>query len=292
MRRYPRTPQCCTTFYCLDQNSGPRFLAHDAAFLLGALGTWWASATAKKTAGNLAIVSLGQMYGILENVRHTMFVEGPVRIEKALHRSALSFEIRGTIGLPGTVPSVPMEQIGFLVDSRDPDLLNRLLHVERAFTSVLDLVHRHTRLHGELTTKLNAADPTGVRPMSGADLVAAVGVKPLIEIADLIEELQISLPDARDAIVAVTRQLREVLRLHMPSRRFVNFTPAPRSRTMDQPPALPRPAHWRVVVRRLSDSIHKHRYGEVAQDRNNSAAALGEQSHEITRFPSSPEDRR
>jgi hypothetical protein len=230
-----------------------------AAFLLGSLGTWWAATNTKRTAGNLSLVALSQMYALMENLRYKLFVDEPIRFFAIAKQAPLSFQLRAAIGLPTQPPHVPMDQLGFLADSHDPDVMSRLLTVERAFTQMLDLARRHEQLHSELQSKLNDTDPTGQRLLRAQDIVSIVGAKLLIEIDDAVEEMHTGLPETRDALLAVGNQMRRTLQLQFPMRKFVGFTPAPRSRTMDQPPDLLRPALWRRIVRWSVDVLRKPR---------------------------------
>jgi hypothetical protein len=114
-----------------------------AAFILGALGQWWANVNAQRTAGNLTLITLSQMYSLIENLRWQLLVEEPRRQAKLLGGAApYEFQIRAVTGLPKQGLRIPAEQLGFLAESHDPDVLNRLMSIERAFGSILDLLER------------------------------------------------------------------------------------------------------------------------------------------------------
>jgi hypothetical protein len=149
-----------------------------AAFLLGALGTWWAATTSKRTAANLTILTLAQMYGLLENLRHHLFVREPNRFHAITGRAPRSFELRTVFGLPERVGTIPVDQLGYLADSHDPDVMSRLLTVERAFNTMLELMRTLSRLQAELMERISHVDPTGQKPMQPSDLLAAVGPAP------------------------------------------------------------------------------------------------------------------
>ena len=230
-----------------------------AAFLLGALGTWWANVRAKRTAGNLALIALSQMYGLMENLRYQLLVQEPIRARKVIGRDPWSHEIRPSVGLPDPPPRMRLEDLGFLVDSYDPDVLNRLLTIERAFLSMLYLVRRHEALHTKFQETLNAIDRTAQTPLTGRDLVELVGAKLLIEIKTTVEELEKGLPETRDMTLSVAKQLRSVLRAQIPIGRVIRFTPAPRSRLADEVPGLPSAARWRRLIRFSYDQLLKPR---------------------------------
>ena len=230
-----------------------------AAFLLGVLATWWSNLNAKRTAGNMAIIALSQMCSLMENIRYQLLVMEPLRIQEILKRPPLSFEIRPAIGLPECLPQVPADELGFLADSHDPDILNRLLTIERAFTSMFDLLRRHEVVHARITEKMSAFDPAGQKPFGPQVILEVVGSKLLVEVDTIVEGLDKGLPETRDMLLAVGEQLRGVLRMQIPWRRFVGFSSAPRSRPSVQPPDMPKPAIWRRLTRRAFDLLFKRR---------------------------------
>lgn len=230
-----------------------------AAFLLGVLATWWASLNAKRTAGNMAIIALSQMCSLMENVRYRLLVLEPIRIHEIQHRGPLPFEIRHIAGLPESLPRISGDSLGFLADSHDPDILNRLFTAERAFAAMIDLLRRHEVVHSKITQRLSAYDPAGRKPFGPQVALEVIGGKLLIEVDVLIEEFEKGLPETRDALVEIGKQLHEVLRVQIPIRRFVRFTPVPRVRFSDLPLNLPNPVLWRIVTRWSFDFLFKRR---------------------------------
>lgn len=231
-----------------------------AAFLLGATGQWWAANRAKATAGNLAMITLAQMYAFLENLRCQLFVEEATRAARELGGAdPFSIYLRPAIGLPQQELRLKVDQLGFLVDSHDPDVLNRLLTIERQFTSMLDLVRRHHELHTDFQERMSRIDPTGQRPIALQTLPQIVSGPLLHQLDDAIEGLVTGLPETRDNIVAVSSQLRSVLRMQLPARRFISFKGAPRSRSVNVRPDVPKPALWRRVARTAVDFLVKPR---------------------------------
>jgi len=124
---------------------------------------------------------------------------------------------------------------------------------------MIDLVRRHEVVHSKITEKLSAYDPAGLKPFGLNVLLEVVGGKLLIDVDILIEELEKGLPETRDALFAVGEQLRAILRMQIPLRRFVGFSAVPRSRLTDQLPNVPKPLLWRRLVRCLFDFLMKRR---------------------------------
>jgi hypothetical protein len=258
-----------------------------AAFVLGALGTWWTASNAKRTAGNLTLITLGQMYGLMENLRHHYLVSEPKRagdVRKLVGYKPLSYELRPLLRPPEQRIRVPIDSLGFLADSHDPDVLNRLLAVERAFHAMVDLVERHGRLHQEFAAGLNKDDPSGQKAYLPTDLIPIVGAKLLIEIDDAVHEFTIGLPRCCADLLAIGQQLRQTLRMQFPIRRFVGLVPVPRAGIASLPTNLPMPSMWRRVTRRVADLL-RGPYWRARPEPMDSEATPETEAAEIRRFP-------
>jgi hypothetical protein len=230
-----------------------------AAFFLGALATWWTNLSTKRTAGNLTVIALSQMCSLMENLRYELLVKEPIRIQGIMHRGPYPFEIRPAAGLPERLPQIQAETLGFLADSHDPDIFNRLLTVERAFAAMIDVIRRREVAHARITERMNVVDPTGQLAFGPDILLRACGAKPLIDLDVLTESLEKGLPETRDMLLEVAKQLHNVLRMQIPFRRFVGFSSIPRTRLADQPPDLPKPSLWRRITRWSFDFLMKRR---------------------------------
>ena len=255
-----------------------------AAFLLGVLGTWWSATKTKQTTGNLTLIALSQMFALLENLRHHLLVSEPARFRAISGRAPRSFELRKLTGLPNRVTRIPFDQLGFLADSHDPDVLNRLIIAERAFDSLLESTRRLGELQAEFMEKLNRFDPSGQRALQPSEILAVGGTKLLIEIDDFVEALRTGLPEGRDSMLAVGNQLRQTLRMQFPSRRFLGFSPIPRSSLIELPSGLPSPVLWRRIVRRVVDEV-RTRMGWGTKQPPASAVPPFPEALEIKRFP-------
>jgi hypothetical protein len=225
--------------------------------LLGALATWRASDSANRTAGNLALITLSQMYALIENIHRHLLVDEPTRAARLLGRPPVEFELRSAIGVDSTGLHMPADQLGFLVNSYDPDVLNRLMVIERAFTSMLDLLRRHEMLHRQLQEKMAAADPGPGFEVTVGGVARIVGMNLIMQIVDTVRGLQTGLPETRDNLLAVGDQLRNALRMQFPTRRFVQFIPVARDRPIHGLPEFTKPALWRRIVRWGVDTIRR-----------------------------------
>lgn len=230
-----------------------------AAFLLGALATWRAALNAKRTAGNMAIVTLGQMCSLMENLRRQLLVDAPILARKKCGQDPFSWQVLSAYGLPAVPPRLVLQDLGFLADSRDPDILNRLLTAERGFEAMLEVVRRHEQSHLRLQERMSELDPGGQTPLFAEQLVQLVGAKMFIDVDLAYEALQSGLPDTRDRILDISSQLREILRMQFPTRRFLMLISAHQSRITDQHPQLPKAALWRRVTRATVDMLTRQR---------------------------------
>ena len=226
-----------------------------SAFLLGAAGTWWAANSARRTAGNLTLVALSQMYSLMENLCQHFLVREPTRFAKLAGRPPVSFEIRAAVGMSGQQLWIPAKDLGFLAECHDPDILNRLLSVERAFGSMLDLIARHERLHNELQEQLAAVEKSGRREVSPQNFADLVGMHILLQLNDTVMGLAEGLPATRDSLQRICDQLQGILRIQFPIRHILRFDFAPRSRAIDQAPAADARSLWRRAVRGIVDLL-------------------------------------
>jgi hypothetical protein len=153
--------------------------------------------------------------------------------------------------------------------------------VERAVEVMLELARRHQGLHADLQSKLNALDPTGQHQFTGAQMLGALGSKIFIELDDALDALRQRLPETRDSVLEVGKQLRSTLRMQLPTRRFVSMVPTQRERELHPVPGLPKPAIWRRVVRWMADRLSRMWRGTPTLPK----ARAEPQAPEIKRFP-------
>jgi hypothetical protein len=230
-----------------------------AAFLLGAIGRWWSQNSARQANGNIALITLSQMYAMIENIRQHFLVNEATRAAEQLGADPFTFQLRPAIGIPEQNLSLQLNHLGFLANSHDPDVLNRLLTVERQYTSMLDLVRRHREVQMTLQERLSKVDPAGSQLISVGRLRELVGGMLLHQIDDVVNGLETGLAKTRDNIMEVSKQLLGVLRMQFPARRFVSYVPSPWDRVADRTRDLPNAELWRRLARRTMDFLVKRR---------------------------------
>ena len=245
----------------LDSEFRAALIGALTAFLLGAFAHWRGSARQKRSAGNLALVTLGQMYTEMETLRYHVLDEEPKRLARLMGREPFTTEIRPIMGLSDLTPRLQPDQLGFLSESSDADILNRLLVVERAFDSMIGLVRRHAELALRMQEQMSEVRPPGPQNFHIEQLPDLVGVFLVLQIDDTMTGLIEGLPATRDAILSVSTQLRDVLRMYLPAARFVRFEPLPERKDLGQLAAVSsQAALWRRLTRFVVDAMVKDRH--------------------------------
>ena len=226
-----------------------------AAFLLGVFATWRVSVRANRTAGNMALLTLSQMYSLLETIHRQYFVKEAKRATQILGRPPFEFELRPIAGISDHKMRLATETLGFLAESHDPDVLNGLLIAERAFASILEVVRRHETLHVEMQARFAARGGGQGLVVRPNDIPALIGMDLTLQLVTIVRDLQAGIPKVRDDIFAVSKRLRAVLRLQYPTPIFLGFTPESDDRPIAAVPDEAKAAIWRRVVRSCVDTL-------------------------------------
>lgn len=219
-----------------------------AGFALGLLSQMLAVRRANRSAGNLAIVTLGEMYSEAKALHDSLFVAPLPNLRALLKREPLYFEYKGVVDVPRE-PPFEIERLGFLADSHDPDVLVRIIAARNQFSAMLLLAQTHGRLHAELQNRLAKDDPTGQKAHRPQDLPAIVGMDVLLQLKSAFEGLQTGLPESLRSLRALCEQLRDVLRFHFPWSSFLRFIPEDRGPVSTATIYARKPALWRRGAR-------------------------------------------
>ncbi len=220
-----------------------------AAFALGAFATWRDRVHTRRSAGNLALIHLIEMYSILENVQRGLLVDGP--LEFARLTGALPSEIQLlpiSAGLPEEVARIHMTELGFLIDSADPGIIQRMMAAERYFYAALELVRKHAEAHTQMQQRFAA----GTKGLPRASLTAGecitFGGPDLPQVVHFVRSLRIDLPEATRTLLEVCQQLRQALIYQFPTQTFLDFSVTAPTPIATRPQLRPAAA-WRRVVR-------------------------------------------
>jgi hypothetical protein len=231
-----------------------------AAFGLGSAGQWWSANSANRAAGNLALITLIQMYQVLDNIRRQFLVEESNHQAKLLRRDPFEFELRPvTLGLSEGKLQLAMDQLGFLAESHDPDVLARLMTVERAFELTVAMVVKHEHLMQKFQARMANAHLAGESEVPPGRMPEIVGPDVFVYVVLTVRELQRALPDTLEGISRVTQDLRNALRMKLPTRHFLRYE-FTNPRRMSERPEPQRPALWRRAVRAAVDALFRPRH--------------------------------
>lgn len=226
------------------------------AFALGRFGQWRSALNERRSAGNLAIVTLAEMYSEAKALYDSIFVVAAAETRRQLGRDLLAFEYRAVIDIP-TVPDLDLQRLGFLADSHDADILARVTAARNHFAGMMKLAAAHSGLSQEIQAALGKNDPTGKAIYRPDEISAIVGPHLIIQVSSVVSHLKRELPVTMEGLLAVGAQLRDVLRYVMPSRSFLKFIPQDRGPVAQATIYARRPALWRRVVRSARAAIER-----------------------------------
>jgi hypothetical protein len=230
---------------------GAAFFGALAAFALEAFRRWREEHKRQLAAGNETIFVLAQMYSVIRNSYDQGFVARAAFVKQRMGREATYLEYQPLDIAWNRSMAVPVSRLGFLLESHDPDILNRISLVERAFLSMMETnLHRNT-VHIKFQ-ELSRPHITRDGPIYGDELEESVGMDIVLQLKQLTESLQLGLPVARDNLLSVANQLTKVLGAEFPIARVLSFTPSEMPIAGVGPPAGTRKAApWRTLVRAI-----------------------------------------
>jgi hypothetical protein len=222
------------------------------AFTLASLGQWRRTLSARRAAGQLALIALGDMYSTAKWANDEFFDEQRKKWIEAFRREPLYFELKPLPEvLLGEPPTIDIEDLGFLADTHDPDILLRLMDVRQNFAAILKFLRRHEELHHTVQAVMSKDDPTGKKAYRAEDVTSLVGVDVLSQLQSTVDALRIGLPEMCAASMKVSGQLRDVLLYQFPLRSLLQFIPEKRGKLSETPTYARRPALWRRALRQL-----------------------------------------
>lgn len=228
-----------------------------AAFALGALAQWRGRVNARRSAGNLAIIALAEMYSEAKAISDAIFGQIPA-LTQTLGRPPHAYEFSAAMDAKTVPPPFDIEQLGFLADSHDPDILLRLIVAKNDFGAMLKIVANHERLQLELQRRMGIVSAKIRPPPSTDDVPELAGMDVIVQLEATVNGLQSILPDLIDALKRVGDELRDVLLYQLPWGSFLRFVPQDRGRLSEAKLHAVKPARWRRLirgVRRLVDNI-------------------------------------
>lgn len=198
-----------------------------AAFALEAVRRWRDGARGEQDAANGALLTLSQMFTQLENIRQQVYEEQAQRVKAIMGREPLPIELLPMTGISDYGLRLDFTSLGFLLRTHDPDVLNRIAVAERSFVgNVLNEQQRAT-LHYQLQQNLSAAGLTGAMAFSIGDAKRVAGESLFKQVEMLTAAQMAEIPKTIDLLLKTQSELVDVVSLHFPTRRFVQFERRP-----------------------------------------------------------------
>lgn len=217
------------------------------AFALEAMRRWWSERRHQAAAGNQAIFVLMEMYITLANLQKKLIDDRVELMRNDLGRDPHYFEYQAMSIWWNPDTRLPMDRLGFLLKSYDPDLLNRMSTIEHSFFTILDALTKRTAAHLEFTGVASAR--FGAQLPRPRELEDAVGPDISRRLRGLTEELLEHLPETIPRISKIASQLNETLGLVFPLSRFIGMDATIQPFTADRPTTAV-PPKWRRLVRK------------------------------------------
>jgi hypothetical protein len=216
------------------------------AFALEAMRRWRSERRHQAAAGNQAVFVLAQMYITLASLQRTLIDDRAQLLRNLEGREPHYFEYQAMSLWWNPDMRLPMDRLGFLLKSYDPDLLNRMSSIEHSFFTILDTLEKRTAAHLEFTGA--ASLRFGAHLPRPAELEEAVGPDLSLRLRGLTESLLQHLPATLPLVSKIAGQISETLGLVFPLTRFIGMEPTIQPFTAERPPSAVPPT-WRRLVR-------------------------------------------
>lgn len=217
-----------------------------AAFMLEAMRRWLQDRRANLAAGNEAVFVMAQMYTVAKNAHQQLFEDRAKVVREGTGREPFYFEYLGADVVWNPSDHVQTSKLGFILRSHNPDVLNSVAAVDRAFFNLLGALEAHKRLQVEFQLRSASVVGSGAAPLPVVE--AAVGQPICLQLRDLTNFLQNDMPKDAQLIHEIARQLSETLTLIFPTGRVTRFQQVPR-RLAGTPVTGVKAAAWRRAVR-------------------------------------------
>ncbi len=228
------------------------FVGALAAFALAAIAQRRTDKRAQWMAGNEAIFALAQMSSVVIGLNRQQFDDQIGYSKEVRGREPNYTEFWPVEAGTGDVLRPRLDALGFLLQSHNPDLLNRLAVVVQTFDvmmKVMDQLHlAQNQFQQALATQLPNL-PGTVTLTALEDLLSPYL---MARLKALVEGAQAGLPDCAKELQEIGKQLSEAMSYSFPARKTASFELIERERPTQVPTSAGKPRLWRRVVRVLS----------------------------------------
>jgi hypothetical protein len=227
-----------------------------SAFLFEAYRSWRSDRHKDLVAGNEAIFALSQMYTHATNINNQLFKDRAKLVQQLAGRDPFYFEFMPMEIAAEQVPRVQLDRLLFLLRSHAPDLLNRLAGIDREFGVIMKFLEHRNEAQKEFQRKTNDAWVPDLRGATLGQLQELAGPELCQRLEKMTENLRMGLPTCASDLMAMTKQVTDVLKFEFPFSIVAGFDPIERDSGFavleDE-----KPRTWRRLVRWLSRLARK-----------------------------------
>ena len=228
---------------------GAAFFGAVAAFALEAMRRWREDRRKDLRAGNEAIFVLSQMYSVTRNFHDQAIVRRAEFVRSEMKREPQYFEYIPCAIAWNPQTRLPMTRLNFLLECHDPDILNRLSQVERAFLGALETNIKRNQVHEQFQERARSV-LTRQQGVPSREVEERVGMDLTLQLQQLTAYMLSDTPRTRDDLLDMGSQLHAVLEQEYPISRVAWFTPFEKPVEGFSPPANGRQApRWKRWVK-------------------------------------------
>jgi hypothetical protein len=223
-----------------------------SAFALAATGKWLANRRVEWMAGNEAIFAIAQMYSLIVGLKRQQFDEQIDRFTREKGREPNYTEFLPVEGGAGDVLRPKLDALGFLLQSHDPDLLNRLAIVVQKFDVMMNAMRELSVTQNQFQQALEARLPNLPGGITLPALEDNIGPYIMTRLMMMVEATRTGLPDCATDLEEIGKQLSDTISYSFPLWRVSKFEAIERERPTEVPSTAGKPRVWRRVVRFFS----------------------------------------
>lgn len=171
----------------------------------------------EKIAGNNALFVLSKFVNDLIAVRR-QFID-PHRDDPGR-----AFTIRASLQFPNPTLRIDAQSLAFLIADAEPQLLMNVLIHEDKFTTCISAINARSKMHLEdVQPRLEAAGLRFDQPISGEEVLKALGPRITKSMQDTTEEMISLLDDTVSSTCAIAEALYDHMKLKYPKNDFITL---------------------------------------------------------------------
>jgi hypothetical protein len=231
------------------------FLGAFSAFLLEAWRRWRSERRADLGAGNEAVFVLSQYHSLLSTLNQQAYIKRSAHVRNTLGRDPIYAEYIAAAAPWNSALHLPLDRLGFILRTYDPNLLGRLATLERTIISLFEAQQTRNSQHMEFQKGMADLERHSAprAPIAFEDIEAHVGRNLALQLRQSTEFILTNLPDCIQKIPAVAGHLSALLSHEFPFGRAIQFSDPNISIDVEAASAVP--PIWRRQLRRIIKAL-------------------------------------